>query len=240
MHIDDFRKALLTSVKPDLNRIFTTPQFTTATGLDFGWHCSEHAYLVFLFARLLGFPCEIVLGDIHVTDPGIVASTLGVQGDHAWCRIEQVVPVDISVSLEHFDCAHNVDLVFANSSELFSVNYHKASDAQPPGNGTPESGLQISYYELERLTPDPIKLAEDPYSFLLPPSNNQLKFTDRYGPDVFKMITMHLYKIAVGKAKPVFSYLDAERAIRRISQWNSDADEQIRRLLETSNSYPPP
>ena len=100
----DFVNGLIEKVKPELNHIYTEKPFVTAGGGDFGWFCREHALHLYGVATLLGKNAEICVGDVLLRRPqGDSFYSIGATSGHAWCCIDELAPVDVSLTIGHQD-----------------------------------------------------------------------------------------------------------------------------------------
>lgn len=231
--ITRFESVLSDSIKSDLNMIYTRPPFQVDGGLDFGWFCREHTYHVFLLARLMGLDSCIFDGDIVIKSEKQLCSTYG-HGGHSWCSVEGVVPVDISVYLNYLEGFDDVGPVFGlgqSSRSPFEIHYTQGVNEDELQQMYRASGCTATFIEREPVTLDPLKLLDNPYGFLTQPPKGVTSFMDYHGDDIYDMITMHCHKMALGKCKPVSSYLDRRRALEQIKKWNKGAGEEIRSLL---------
>ena len=97
----DFIKGLIEKVKPELNHIYTEKPSLTAEGGDFGWFCREHALHLYGVATLLGKNAEICVGDVLLRRPqGAPFHSIGVPSGHAWCCLDGLDPVDVSLTVK--------------------------------------------------------------------------------------------------------------------------------------------
>lgn len=228
-----FESALSESIKSDLNMIYTEPPFQVDGGLDFGWFCREHTFHVFLLARLSGLESSIIDGDVVIKLDNQLCSTLG-QGGHSWCKVEGVVPVDISICLNYLEGFDDVGPVFGlgqAGKSPFKVEYSQGVNKDEIQQMYRASRGSVIFIERETVTVDPLELLANPYGFLTQPPKGAMSFKEYHGDDIFDMITMHCHKLALGKCKPVSSYLDRSRGLEQIKKWNKGAGEEIRSLL---------
>src|SRR4030067_1158098 len=224
-------KILRDYIKPELNLIYSTPPFDVEGETDFGWFCREHAYHLFLMARLLKLKSNVILGNTHIKAGSNALYTIGLDRGHAWCSIDSVNPVDISIFLEHFQGFLHVGAIYGSLIEYSSpyvVKYYKVKTTQIEKDLTQDDEFAIIYFEQECLDNDPIELVQNPFSILLKPSSGK-KFTDIYGDDIYSAITLHITKLARGKVKPVNKYLETPQAIKTILKWNANAREELLR-----------
>jgi len=225
MDIEDLAVHLRDKVKPDLNLVYVEPPFYVESGLDFGWFCREHALHLYILARILGFRSEIEIGDITVSNSDFFLSTVGSGSDHAWCKVGDVTPVDISISLQHVPELNGVDIVFgcqAPFSKPYTVFHFDGRDARSLQESA-SSGPAITFVRHRSFCPDPRDLVLNPYTFLIPSPQGTRSFADTYGTEIFDMITLHCLRLVEGKESPWFPVLNAKTAIRAAQQDGRDA-----------------
>src|SRR5688572_29242242 len=97
-------KTLRERVAPELNHLYTAAPSEIAGGrVDFGWRSREHALHTFFVARMFGAETEIARGDIAVISRFVPPlTTMGSDDAHAWCRVNGVAPVDLSLTFFHY------------------------------------------------------------------------------------------------------------------------------------------
>lgn len=225
--------ALSNSIKSDLNLVYTEPPFQVDGGWDFGWFCREHAFHVFLLARLLGFDSSIILGDVVIRFETLLCSTVG-QGGHAWCRVGDAKPVDISICLGYLKGFDETGAIFGQDSpggRPYMIKYRTSVDKDELNRIYMAKTPTVTFIERERVANDPLEVLDDPFRFLIPPASGAASFTDHHGREIFDMITMHCYKLALGRCKPVSAYMDRKAGLEKIKKWNRGAAKEIRRLL---------
>ncbi len=234
----DIARVLRDTIKPELNFLYTERPFRVDGGWDYGWFCREHAFHCFFLFRMLGLNCDIKLGDlsVHEANGSIVASTFNDVGDHAWVSVDDVCPVDLSLSFQHFQ--HHVtnlpplDLVYGQGVRgAYLVTYVRANASSTEDTSQNPALHQIRYSERTTLDLSEENLLQAPYRFLFQPRRNAL--TEVLGKDIFDRVTVHLYRIAIGEIKPFFPYVKpVSRAFEKIRGNNPDATDYIRRILK--------
>jgi hypothetical protein len=232
----EFIDILRLKIKPELNVIYHRRPFVTKKGLDLGWYCREHAFHLYLVSRLLGHQTKICVGDFWLSLPEkrVRISSSGTEGDHAWCSINGVSPVDISVTLKYASKnTPDIPLVYgcspANGSTCRIESLTDLSVGTSAFKQT-ENNL-LTYHEKKTLAFDPISLLEEPYQFLHPPSVAQLSFPGVYGSDVFYRISYHCYRIATGEALPLHPYRNWRNITPAIVRFNENAKKEVLALL---------
>ena len=223
-------------VKPELNHIYTERPFEVQSGLDLGWFCREHALHLYGLAKLLGAETEICVGDFIVRKAGgNIFSSVRDQSDHAWCRVDGVDPVDVSLTLKHiFPNLQDVRLIYGDNAELASpalVRYFEDIADDVFLDSGRDIDLFIGYNEKNRHSFDLIDLLENPFQFLFGPPPGIRNFADLHGDDVFFAITFHCYRLMTEEINPLFRHYNSLESVRRIMRYNPDAKERITHLL---------
>ena len=235
----DFPELLAKKVKPELNHIYTERPGGRAGGLDCGWYCREHALHLYGLATMLGKTTNICLGDFVLCRPGgDTYYSVGDASDHAWCRVEDCTPVDLSMTVKYIypDIA-DVMLIYGNRSEFASgfvvENCIAALDEQfmEIANG---NKLAMAYNEKSRGSYSLTDLLSDPFQFLLSPPPGNPSFQEIYGADVFYAITHHCYKLATEDIKPLCRYLDPKKTVARIMKYNPNARVSVDAVLSSA------
>jgi hypothetical protein len=113
----DLETLLRDLIKPELNSIYTEPPSLRGGG-DMGFFCKAktHAFHCMILCRLLGHDAVIRRGDLTFRlEPTARYFSFGSDNDHAWCQIDDTVPVDLSANFEyHPSDAPNIDLVYGS------------------------------------------------------------------------------------------------------------------------------
>jgi len=236
--IMELRKTLSELIKPELNHIYTEEPFETNKGMDFGWFCREHAMHIYLLGLAMGLKMSIIEGDIYCRYEYYLLTTLETDASHVWCSSGKIEPIDASVTFRHFKGMPNIDLVFGtnqytptNQKLLYEIVLRNSQEQTEFMADINKKQNLILYISSRKLNFNPMELLEKPYTFLYPPPDGQFPWTEFHGEDIYNMITMHCYKLAYGKAKPLHNYLSPRDAIDRIKKWNPNAGKELRELL---------
>lgn len=222
MHLSDCLELL---IKPDLNLIYTERPFEVSGKLDFGWFCREHALHLHLPARCLGRTTRILVGEVTVLGEDDFVSTLNTDSDHAWCSIDFIAPVDLSLCLKHLSEHPDIALVYGQGP-LFTAPYVVFSEGSrvPPKldlTATPKPA--IVYHEVTEYNGSPLELVYEPYSFLHSPPPGVESLADTCGIDIFDKITMHCLDLCLGKAEPWWRSRTARQVMQDLKETPSDA-----------------
>lgn len=229
-------QVLVKSVRAELNHAYTERPFQTRDGLDMGWFCREHALHVTALSEILGEVAHLCCGDVMVVIPGsIVISTVGSGADHAWCRVDGLVPVDASLTLQFFDTGRrDVDVICPACPQHlagFALQYNigLADDAFVAAART---GMPvIAYNEKKVFRPHYADLLANPFSFLHPTPLGSRSFQQIHGNDVYFAVTAHLYDLARDMTRPLSPYKDPVNAVRTMVKRYPDARATIEPLL---------
>lgn len=231
----DFEEILAEKVKPELNFLYTERPFEADGGLDFGWFCREHAYHGFFLAKALGFDADIRRGHVRIHDAEgeEVVTTFGETADHAWLRIGDQCPTDLSLTLRHIHADMPAIRLIAGQGnrDEYQISYSTTGDSETPQG--PAGMGRIHYCETQLLSIPERDLFNDP--FLLFPKPEKDGLTDVFGQDIFHQITMHLLKLAKGEINSLFGYVsDPQRAFKLISERNKAARAALESLIFNS------
>jgi len=231
----DLEQTLRDRIKPELNFLYTEKPGWREGGNDFGWFCREHAYHTYFLCRMLAGDAEIVRGHVslHAADGEEVLSSFGEDSDHAWVRVRDVCPVDLSFTLEYFDVdLPSIDLVYGRGQRGgYFVTYETGQ--RDNKRNVPPDLHHLRYAEHEVVSVTPESLLIDPFNLLKPGKRGGL--AAELGNDIFDRITYHLYRVAIGEIDPFRAYVRPwQQAMKRIKAKNPDASQLVRRLLQLS------
>ena len=221
----------LKRVKQELNGLYSVPPFDTDSGLDFGWFCREHALHLYLLSCVLGARPEIVIGDICISYRDELVSTFGDSGEHVWCSVDDICPVDLSVTLRFIDGFPDLTVVYGENS-LKDTPYHLIYHNEPLLEH-PEIDSErpaVVYAEHVRFELDPVDLLEVPYCFLREPPPGRQRLTDTVGVDIFSKITYHclqLYKSEVTSG----GVFPMRRTLREVAGLYNDPTARLRTMI---------
>jgi hypothetical protein len=166
-----FADLLKTKVKPELNHIYTEKPFYVYGGSDMGWFCREHAMHLFVLARLAKLTSNICLGDFLIkTAEGDPITSINDDSDHAWCSVDGVRPIDISLTLKYASpMSPDVPIVYGSNSSPdnpYTILYFQNKDGQEIIDACSNLQRVIAYREREVLDFDPVELLSHPFGFL--------------------------------------------------------------------------
>lgn len=225
------------TIKPELNRLYTE----SPTDGDWGWFCREHAYHCYFLCRMLGFSVVIKQGDFLARKPFVPGdrwegvSSFGQEGGHAWCQVEHIVPVDISVNFEFF-CGEFpwVDLVYGTEQvDKYSVYYTMDEETHKKQDVDESSLPRLMYLERETIALSENDLQECPFSFLRKPRKNGLG--ELFGNDIFHKLTMHLYDLATHKTVRLTKARKPKAVLEAVRDRYVNATEEIRTIIELNH-----
>jgi len=231
----NLQESLSQHVKKELNHIYTEPPKIISGGLDFGWFCREHALHLFVLSKLLGKEAKICIGDfkLHAPDDKIFSSAKD-PSDHAWCIIDDVEPVDVSITIKYLSKGYSdIPLVYGCTEGVgreFSIYLFKGLDDEELMSKESNPGTVI-YNRKEVLDFAPQDLLDDPFQFLYPTPPGLPKFTELYGNDIFYRITWHCYKLTKDEIKPFYPYRNFKSTMNAIIKFNEEACDRIKQIL---------
>jgi hypothetical protein len=226
---------LNTSVKGELNMLYTEPLHMTPTGFDFGLFCREHAYHSYLLCRAEGVPAEIKLGHYFVLNPnGLANLTLDSGADHAWCAAAGVAPIDLSMTFHLADRFVQLPNPVIGTGKNGPYMIHCLREEQEFRAYIKErpDPCCVCYLEESTVEIDEDTLLDNPFSFLLPPAVHGGSWSDVYGKDIFAKITIHLHKLSMGHVKPLFKTMDSPKAVGVIRKKYKAAIPKLKKLLK--------
>ncbi len=219
-------------IKPELNGIYTEPPASRAGGADMGFFCREHAYHSFFLCKMLGHDAAINRGELAFSfDDSLVYRTLGSGADHAWCQVQDIVPVDLSINFQFYETRPpNVDIVYGSGQRgAYSISYLADVDEYERWVDAESPSPRIAYLKRETVGISAIDLLDDAYRFLVkPPSGGMGKI---FGRHIFSSINLHLLDLANGKTKRLTSYKDSRSTVRTIGSRYPQAIEKVKQLV---------
>ena len=219
--------------------LYTVPPSRYSGGLDCGWYCREHAFHCFVLCRMLQIPASILQGDFVVKtieQPGI--SSLDTDAGHAWCSVENVCPVDLSMTFQLFGGGNTVvgpqlagGVVGEGRNGDFQITYSSnESEIRKKYNETEKTNW-IGFLERETLKIPIETLIDDPYLFFRKPPEGS--WAEVHGVSIFSKVSLHLYKVYFGHEKPLYLNHTSHAAIRAIKAKYGAATQKIKRIIQT-------
>jgi hypothetical protein len=225
------RSVFETAIKPELNAIYVEPPFMMEGGWDCGWFCREHALHTYVLASMLHQSASIRTGDFVIDSEDVTGITsINSGADHAWCEIEGIMPVDLSMTFVHSKGRFPyLPIVYGTKAAgRFDVRYFLSDDDLVNESGA--GSFAISYVERQTIKPDVKELLEFPYQFLYAPPAGLKKWTEIHGLEIFSKTTAHLYRLAKGYLKPLCRRRSAKQIIKFIKSHYPNA---VRDILST-------
>lgn len=223
-------KTLRESVAPELNHLYTMPpvEIPGGGGVDYGWHGREHALHACLVARLFGAEAELCTGDFAVLSRFVPAlSTLGKDEQHAWCSVNGVAPVDLSMTFRHLGQVPQLRSAIVGDGRNGDWQVTYAEDESVLDDSI-ENGNEILFIE-KQVRADPVAgLVSDPFGFL-PPAKPEDTTSPHalHGPSIYAKITLHAYRCATGETRNLRHRLDRTAALAWIAENYPDAETQL-------------
>ncbi len=225
-------KTLRERVAPELNHLYTTPPGERPGGVDFGWHSREHALHTFFIAQMFGAEAEIARGDFAVISQFVPPLTsMGTDQDHAWCIVNGVAPIDLSLTFLHYGNVPQLRSPIVGEGRNGDWHIEYAEDESALDEGVQQRN-DILYIEKTLPTETAAQLLENPY-LVLPASkpDDATSWHARFGPSIYAKITLHCFRCATGETKSIRPRLEREPAIAWIAENYPTAEADIARIV---------
>ena len=228
-------KTLRERVAPELNHLYTVPPTEAGGRLEFGWRSREHALHAFFVARLFGAEADIVCGDLAVMSRFMPPlTTLGSGDDHAWCRVNGVAPIDLSLTFLHYGNVPQLHAPIVGEGPNGDWHVEYAEDESALDESVQQRN-DLLYIEKTIAAAGEEQLLANPFLLLAPPKpDDTTSWHARHGPGIYAKITAHCFGCASGRAKSVRQRLNPADAVAWIAENYPDAEERIRAELGRS------
>ena len=221
-------ETLRRKIAPELNLLYTVPPHSVGDIIDCGWSCREHALHVRVLCALFGVSGDLCFGEFMVDSAFLPRITSGGAGDcHAWCRVKDVIPVDLSMTFAHYGIKPQLDgpVFGAGKNGDYAIVYRRAEE---PLGQRPQVPHCIIFREHKTVDHAPDALTQNPYLFIYPPAHsNQTNWDAMFGPEIYARITAHCFAVATRKANPLSRAMNSQGAIRWISNNYPSATNEI-------------
>ncbi|MSU50979.1 MAG: hypothetical protein EXS37_18120 [Opitutus sp.] len=226
-------KTLRETIAPELNHLYVVPPSEASGKLDFGWHDREHALHAFLVARMFGAPADIRTGDFAVLSRFVPALTsLGGDQGHAWCNINDVTPVDLSLTFQHYGAVPQLRSAIVGEGRNGDWEVQYAEDESLLDEDVPNRN-EILFIEKKIHEETAAELVANPQLFLPPPRvEDSAIWSTLHGTSIYAKITLHCFECATGSSKSVRNRLAAAPAVAWIAANYPDAESRILAELE--------
>ncbi len=225
-------KTLRERVAPELNHLYLVPPAESPVGLDFGWRSHAHALHTFFVARLFGADVELARGDLAVISrfaPPI--TTMGAAFDHAWCIVNGVAPVDLSLTFLHYGNIPQLRAPIVGEGRNGDWNIEYAEDDSALDESVQERN-DILYLERSLPAESAAQLLEDPHRFLgAPKPEDTTSWHSLHGPGIYAQISLHCFHCATGRAKSLRPRLNPAEAVAWIAANYPAAEDTLRLSL---------
>lgn len=243
----------LPRLKTELNHLYFRPARQLGNETDLGWFCREHALHVHCVAQFLGHASQIVLGDFLLrcrpkSQETIEIVSIGETQQHAWCEIDGLAPVDVSMRVRglaggftqagddvppiigvHGRTLHQPFAVLLFGEFPGADSLAGRSFKETCGELTPDSPPLIAYHGLRKIASDPLSLAADPYQIVCPPPAGKRTFLEIHGSDAFFALNAHFLQVARGEVKGFAPYRDPDNALAAILKRHGRAHASLQR-----------
>ena len=224
---------LLQIAKRELNHLYTEPPSERNGGLDEGWFCREHAYHTHFLLRMFGHDSTIEVGHFAIrSGASLNFTSYGTDADHAWCRMGEFAPIDLSMNLEfrpNMPQLTGAIMGDASSNGHYSIHYFGQEAAFEAWLDSPIQGPAIGFFPQPFADTDDATLLDNPASFFLPSGENG--WMALYGAEVFCRITMHIYKVVSGQVPPLSDRFESRIAFQHIRKNYKASRRKIANLL---------
>lgn len=225
-------KTLRERVAPELNHLYTVPPSENPGGVDYGWHGREHALHAFLVARMFGASAELCTGDFAVLSRFVPPLTsMDRSDDHAWCSINGVAPVDLSMTFKHYGNAPQLRSAIVGEGRNGDWDVQYADDESVLDESV-QNRNEIIFIEKTIREDSAAALLNDPYLLLQPPRPDDAgSWHTLYGPAIYAKITLHCFGCANGGAKSIRHRMTRQPAVAWIAENYPDPEAQILKEL---------
>lgn len=225
-------KVLRQKVAAELNALFTSPPSQAVGGWDGGWQGHAHAFHAFLVARMFGAAADLRSGDVAVLSRFVPPlTTLEREAKHAWCSINGVVPVDLSLTFAYFENVPQLRSAVTGEGPNGDWQVRYATDDAILDESF-ESGNEILYIE-RQVHIFPVGALLDNPSAFLPPAPAGQDWAGIHGPDIQAQIALHCFRHAAGETRSVRNCASREAALQWIAANYPDARAEILAQIET-------
>ncbi len=181
---------------------------------------------------MLGHDAAIISGELAFSfDDSLVYRTLGSGADHAWCQVQDIVPVDLSINFQFYETRpSNIDLVYGSGQrEAYSISYLVDVDEYERWVNAETTGPRIAYLKRETVGIPVSDLLDDAYRFLIKPASGGME--KMFGRHIFSSINLHLLDLANGKTKRLTTYKDSRSTVRTIGSRYPQPIEKVKQLV---------
>jgi hypothetical protein len=230
-------KTLRERVAPELNHLYVIPPTEGPSGLNFGWHAREHALHAFLVARMFGTSAEICTGDFAVLSRFMPPLTsMGRDDDHAWCNINGVAPVDLSMTFQTYGNTPQLRGAIVGEGRNGDWDIEYAYDESPLDENV-QNRNEILFIEKKVHAHSEPELLKNPYMLLPPaPADDAASWHALYGPTIYAKITLHCFGCAMAP-KSIRQRMTPQQAVAWIAENYPEAETKI---LEQLGKINPP
>lgn len=226
-------KVLRQKIAAELNLLYVDPPASTAAGWDGGWHGREHAFHTYFVARMFGAGADLRSGDFAVLSRFVPPlTTLEREAKHAWCSINGLVPVDLSMTFAFFDQVPQLRSPVTGEGPNGDWHVRYAADDRILDESF-DTGNEILFIERQVHEHADADLLENPHLFLPARTGDPEDWAARHGPDIHAKISLHCFRCANGEAKSIRNSETREAAVAWIAANYPEPRAAIRGLLES-------
>lgn len=227
----DISSRLRKRIAPELNHLYTVPPFYGADGgIDCGWYCREHAVHTYIIAKLLGYDADIRRGDYLINADGMpVILSIGSRGDHAWCRVGEMLPVDLSMNFMYHGDVPKLQMPICKTGKNGGHFIHYTKN-EAEAFSAPKGSLV--FVEREIISIPVEELINDPYLFIYDPVlEDAHSWHNVFGPEIYAAITLHCFRVATGQAKTTRNRISPLVSPRWIYESYSNPRQELHSLI---------
>ena len=226
-------KTLRQKIAPELTYLYTVPPHQTPQGADCGWYGREVGLHTFFAARLLGVAAELRTGDFAVLSRDMPpVTTLDTGLEHAWCSVEGIAPVDLSMTFAYFGRVPQLKhpIVGEGANGDWQVRYAKDDSLL---DEKVEQGNEILFIERKTHAYSEKALLDNPYLFLPPPQiGDTQSWHAFFGPDIYAKISLHCFRCVADPGRSVQNKMTRPQAVGWIAQNYPAPEAQITEALK--------
>jgi hypothetical protein len=232
-------KTLRERVARELNHLYTTPPAETPAGIDCGWHGREHALHTYFVARMFGGTAELCVGDFAVLSRFLPPlTTMEREMDHAWCTVNGVAPVDLSMTFALFANAPQLRNAVVGEGRNGDWEIQYAEDDSAIDDSFSNRN-EILFVENEIVELPDLELLRNPLVFLSKSaSSSPQSWQSRLDPEIYAKITLHCFNVAHGRAANVRHRLSRDDAVAWIATNYTEAEGEILTILRQTHPQP--
>jgi hypothetical protein len=224
----------------EVHHLLWTDSSLNGRVVDAGWNCRDHAWVVALLARALGYESVLIHGEAHfIKGPqGHSGSAIYFQRPHSWLAVEDVGAIDVSVRAQFRAGADrfqaSITCIFADAwlprgrgKSYFFTDAHAYARAveELPSRRNQLSAVYL-FQEAEHLHEGLLSRAA---GWIGSPLTRQLDSVYGNPSDLYAALLLHLHSYLVGDA-PSLTRLPVEQSWAQLAHARLGAIDRARQL----------